>query len=142
MSDLPADVDELVDNFELFDEWDDRYRYLIELGRKLPPYPEAARDEAHKVRGCMSQVWFVKEDHPEGRLRFAGDSDAVIVKGLIAVLQVLYGGKGADEVERVPIQEIFDQIGLSQHLSMNRRNGFFSMVERLRQFSKSGNNPA
>lgn len=90
----------------------------------------------------MSQVWFVKEDHPEGRLRFAGDSDAVIVKGLIAVLQVLYGGKAADEVERVPIQEIFDQIGLSQHLSMNRRNGFFSMVERLRQFSKSGNNPA
>ncbi|MEN0061895.1 MAG: SufE family protein [Myxococcota bacterium] len=140
MSDLPADTDELIENFELFDEWDDRYRYLIELGRKLPDFPDAARDEAHKVRGCMSQVWFVQQDDPEGRLRFLGDSDAMIVKGLIALLHVLYDGKRPEEVEHVPIDNIFEQIGFSQHLSANRRNGFFSMVSRLRQFA--GNRPA
>ncbi|MEM6930314.1 MAG: SufE family protein, partial [Myxococcota bacterium] len=124
---LPADAEELVDNFDLFDEWDERYRYLIELGRKLPAYPEDARDEDHKVRGCMSQVWFVQQDDPEGRLRFEGDSDAMIVKGLIAILKVLYDGKRPDEVDDVAIDEIFEQIGFSQHLSQNRRNGFFSM---------------
>jgi len=134
-SELPADVEELVENFELFDDWDERYRYLIELGRKLPAYPEECRDDEHKVRGCMSQVWFVQQDDPEGRLRFLGDSDAMIVKGLIAVLQVLYSGRRSDEVDGVPIEEIFEKIGFSQHLSQNRRNGFFSMVSRLRHYA-------
>lgn len=90
----------------------------------------------------MSQVWFVQEDDPEGRLRFKGDSDAMIVKGLIALLQVLYDGKRPAEVDDVPIDDIFERIGFSQHLSTNRRNGFFSMVSRLRQFARSGNDPA
>lgn len=137
---LPADAEELVDNFDLFDDWDERYRYLIELGRKLPPYPEEARDDEHKVRGCMSQVWFVQRDDPEGRLRFLGDSDAMIVKGLIAILQVLYDGRTPEEVAEVPIEEVFEKIGFAQHLSQNRRNGFFSMVSRLRRFA--GHDPA
>ncbi len=135
MSDLPADAEELVDNFELFDDWDSRYRYLIELGRKLPAYPEVARDDDHKVRGCTSQVWFVQEDDPEGRLRFQGDSDAMIVKGLIAILKVLYDGKLPEEVDGIAIDDVFEQIGFSQHLSPNRRNGFYSMVARLRRFA-------
>src|SRR6185436_777644 len=98
----PTPIDEIVDNFSLLEEWDDRYRYLIELGRALPPLPEAARNDANKVRGCASQVWLSTQIKPNGGsgpiLAFDGDSDAHIVRGLIAVLFALYSGKGAKHI--------------------------------------------
>ncbi|MBX2802948.1 MAG: SufE family protein [Myxococcales bacterium] len=135
MHGLPDDSEELIDNFDLFDGWEDRYAYLIDLGRKLPPLDDAHKTDANKVRGCMSQVWFVQREDAEGRLRWDGDSDATIVRGLIAVLQVLYSGTTPDEARAVDVQGIFDRIGLGGHLSANRRNGFFAMVERLRGFA-------
>ena len=131
--------DELVENFELFDEWEDRYAYVIDLGKKLPVFPEAAQTDGHKVRGCMSQVWMVPGRDPEqpDHLLFAADSDATIVKGLIAVLAVLYAGKTADEIDAIDAEGAFSRLGLDSHLSPSRRNGLFSMVERIRGFAKA-----
>jgi cysteine desulfuration protein SufE len=130
-----VDADELIDNFDLFDDWEDRYAYLIDLGRKLPEMPPELKTDDSKVEGCLSQVWFVRTEPDSGRLHWLGDSDSSIVKGLIAVLQVLYAGKTPEEVAAVDIDGIFGQIGLERHLSMNRRNGFFAMVQRLRDFA-------
>ena len=130
---LPADVEELVENFELFDGWEERYAYLIDLGRKLPAMDDTLKTDANKVRGCMSQVWFQRRDDPE-RLAWDGDSDAAIVRGLIAILQVLFAGKTKAEAADVNVQDVFARIGLEKHLSANRRNGFFSMVSRLETY--------
>jgi len=130
-----VDTEELLENFDLFDDWEGRYAYLIDLGRKLPELPTELRQDTFKVQGCLSQVWFVPEDRGDERLHWKGDSDSAIVKGLIAVLQVLYAGKTASEVSEVDIDEVFGQIGLERHLSMNRRNGFYAMVQRLRDFA-------
>ena len=135
-SDLPTDADELVENFALFDDWEDRYGYLVDLGGKLPPLPEHEKTEDNKVRGCMSQVWFVRRPSDDGALVWHGDSDASIVKGLIAVLQVLYGGKTPEEARDVDVNAVFERLGLERHLSMNRRNGFFSMVSKLREWAR------
>lgn len=131
------DVDELSETFEMLGDWEERYRYLIELGRKLPPMPEAEHDEAHKVRGCMSQVWLAhtRLDGPPPRLEFRGDSDAHIVKGLIALLLGLTSGKTPREILDMDIAAVFTRLGLEQHISMNRRNGFYSMAERIRQMA-------
>lgn len=125
------DAEELVERFEIFDDWEERYAYLIELGRKLPPYPEEARDEAHRVRGCVSRVWLTHREEGE-TIHFDADSDAFIVKGLVAILLMLYSDKSPDEIRAVPIEQVFNDIGLSSHLTPSRRNGFFSMVERIR----------
>lgn len=131
------DIDELADTFELLGDWEERYRYLIELGRKLPPMPESEKDEAHKVRGCMSQVWLAHTRHegPPATLEFRGDSDAHIVKGLIALLLALTSGRTPREILETDIGAVFSRLGLENHISMNRRNGFFSMVERIRQMA-------
>lgn len=136
MSDT-LDLQTLGENFELLGAWEDRYRYLIDLGRELPPMPEDEKTEANKVRGCMSQVWLQVDASDDGvpRYYFRGDSDAHIVKGLIAVLFAAYSGKTAEEIGEVDIHAEFDKLGLSNHLSMNRRNGFFAMVERIRQLA-------
>ena len=127
-------IEELADTFEMLGDWEERYRYLIELGRKLPPLPAADHVEANKVRGCMSQVWMTAstEAGPPARLHFLGDSDAHIVKGLIAVLFMLYSGRTAQEIIDTDIGEAFARLGLEGHLTMNRRNGFYSMVERIK----------
>jgi cysteine desulfuration protein SufE len=123
-------------DFELLDDWEDRYRYVIELGRSLPPLPEAARTEANKVRGCVSQVW-LRTDFDAGgagwppRLSFEGDSDAHIVRGLIAILFAIYSGRRADEILRIDAQAVFRRLGLAEHLTPQRSNGFASMVERI-----------
>lgn len=132
--DNPA-LQELVDTFEMLGDWEERYRYLIELGRKLPAMPEAEHDEAHKVRGCMSQVWLAGDVGPDTRLHLRGDSDAHIVKGLIALILALTDGRTAREVLDTDIKAAFALLGLESHLSMNRRNGFFAMVERIRQMA-------
>ena len=131
-----AAIDEIIENFELLDEWDDRYRYVIELGRTLPPLPEADHNETTKVRGCASQVWLVSHVTPDGgagpALRFDGDSDAHIVRGLIAILFALYSGKSAREILATDAIAVFDRIGLREHLTPQRSNGLRSMVERIR----------
>lgn len=126
--------EELADNFELFDDWEDRYRYIIDLGKKLPDFPDSYKTDAFKVRGCMSQVWLVPSHLPgdESRFAFAADSDAHIVKGLIHVLASLYTGKVRTEVAAVDAEDAFRALGLDQHLSPSRRNGLVSMVERIK----------
>lgn len=128
------DVDDLVETFELLGDWEERYRYLIELGRKLPPMPEAEKSEDSKVRGCMSQVWLTHavEPGPPLRLKFQGDSDAHIVKGLIALLFKLCSDKTPREILDADIASIFARLGLESHITVNRRNGFYAMVERIK----------
>ena len=132
-----SSIDEIVANFDLLDEWDDRYRYLIELGRTLPPLPEADRNDANKVRGCASQVWLATSVKPNGAagpvLSFVGDSDAHIVRGLIAVLFALFSGKGAKDIVSTDAVALFEKLGLREHLTPQRSNGFRSMVDRIRR---------
>lgn len=128
-------IDEIVENFALLDEWDDRYRYLIELGRTLPPLPEEDHTEANKVRGCASQVWLVTDvkrgaDGP--LLFFQGDSDAHIVRGLVAVLLALYSGTSARHILDTDALALFEKLGLRENLTPQRSNGLRSMVERIR----------
>jgi cysteine desulfuration protein SufE len=132
---LPATAEALLSDFDLFDDWEDRYAYLVDLGRRLPPLPDALKTDQHKVQGCMSQVWFVREDRGDDRLHWRGDSDAAIVRGLIAVLQVLYEGKAYREAGAIDVEGVFRSMGLERHLTINRRNGFFSMVSKLREFA-------
>ena len=132
-----AVIDEIIENFELLDEWDDRYRYVIELGRTLPPLADAAYNEVNKVRGCASQVWLVSHVKPDGGsgplLSFEGDSDAHIVRGLIAILFALYSGRSAREILATDAIAVFDRLGLREHLTPQRSNGLRSMVERIRR---------
>ena len=133
------DVDELVESFAQLGPWEERYRYLIELGRKLPPLPEAERTEAHKVRGCMSQVWLAStlQPGPPARLELRGDSDAHIVKGLIALLFKLYAGRTPREILALDARSVFERLGLESHITINRRNGFYAMVERIRALAET-----
>ena len=124
-------LDELVDDFALFDDWEERYRYLIDLGKTLPDMDEALKTDENFVRGCTSRVWMVAEEQG-GQYHFTADSDAHIVRGLIAILLVAYQDKSAQEIGAVDIDAAFSKIGLDQHLSPNRRNGFFAMVEKIR----------
>lgn len=130
-------VEELVDNFALFDAWEDRFRYLIDLGRKLAPMDPDLKTEETKVRGCTSQVWIVDRVEPgePPRLHFIADSDAHIVKGLIAVLLEIYDGRTPQEILAVDIKDAIARLGFAQHLSPNRANGLFSMVERIRKLA-------
>jgi cysteine desulfuration protein SufE len=131
---------ELAENFALFDDWEDRYRYLIDLGRKLPVFPESQKTEINKVRGCMSQVWVVP-GHPSGdaaRFAFAADSDAHIVKGLIAVLGVLFSGQTPEAIAAIDPEAAFRELGLDQHLSPTRRNGVVAMVARIKAAAQVG----
>ncbi|AFK52406.1 SufE family protein [Tistrella mobilis] len=128
-----AATEELIENFSLFDDWEERYAYLIDLGRKLPDLPEAERTPESKVEGCMSQVWLLSEVEPGNPpvIRYRADSDSQIVRGLIAVLMTAYSGEPADRIIATDINDIFNRIGLDRHLSPNRRNGFYAMVQRI-----------
>ncbi len=127
-------IEELLENFELLETWEDRYKYVIELGKKLPSMPEEYKTEESKVRGCMSQVWFrfLPSLSSPPRIEFLADSDAFIVKGLAAILHLIYSGKTKEEAMKINLDETFKKLGLESHLSMNRRNGFYSMAERIR----------
>ena len=130
------DIKEILDNFSVLDEWDDRYRYLIELGRELPPLAQSAHNETNKVQGCASQVWLETDVRPNGGdgpvLAFSGDSDAHIVRGLIAVLFAIFSGRSAREILSTDALTLFERMGLREHLTPQRSNGFRSMVERIR----------
>ncbi len=128
-------IDELVDNFSFLDDWEDRYRYLIELGRGLDPLDDSERTPDTKVRGCASQVWLISRasgQGPDAVLSFRGDSDAHIVRGLIAVLFALYSGKTAREILATDEKAVLASLGLNDHLTPQRSNGLASMVARIK----------
>ncbi len=137
------EVEELIENFQFLDDWEDRFRYIIDLGRKLEPMDETLKTEASKVRGCTSQVWIVAETEPGGygpggpRLKFVADSDAHIVRGLIAILLQIYSGQPARDILAVDIKSAIGRLGFEQHLSPNRANGLYSMVERIRGMARA-----
>ncbi len=124
------DTAELIENFSFLENWEDRYAYLIELGNALPPMDSADKNDQTKVDGCMSQVW-LKTDIKDNVLTFVGESDAHIVRGLIAVLRIILSGKTKEEIRQTDVESVFKQLGLESHLSPTRRNGFFAMVERI-----------
>ena len=134
-------IDEIIDNFSVLDDWDDRYRYVIELGRELSPLSDGQRTETNKVQGCASQVWLATTVKPGGEggpdLTFVGDSDAHIVRGLIAILLALYSGKSAREILASDAVALFNRLGLREHLTPQRSNGFKSMVERIKVDARS-----
>jgi cysteine desulfuration protein SufE len=128
-------IETLKEDFAVIDEWEDRYRYVIELGRAMPPLAEAERIPANKVQGCASQVWIAAHQEKNGsepRLSFTGDSDALIVKGLIAIIFRLFSGKAASEILAIDAGVILDELGLREHLTPQRSNGVASMVTRIK----------
>jgi cysteine desulfuration protein SufE len=136
---MPSDhmtIDDLIENFSLLEDWDDRYRYVIELGRGLPPLAEREHSAANKVQGCASQVWLATSVAGNGArgpmLTFLGDSDAHIVRGLIAILFVVFSGKPAKDILSIDAVALFERLGLREHLTPQRSNGFRAMVERIK----------
>lgn len=129
-----ASFEDIRSDFEFLDEWDDRYKYLIDLGRNLEPYPEAHRDDAHKVRGCASQVWLHAE-HENGAIFLKGDSDAHIVKGLVALLLALFSGKPPQEMLSIDPEAELKPFDLTDHLTPQRSNGLHSMIKRIREIA-------
>lgn len=129
-------IDELIENFALFDDWEEKYQYLIELGEKLPPLEDKYKTDAFKVSGCQSQVWLVPI-FTDGKLSFRGDSDAVMVKGIIAVVMEIYRNKSAQEIKEIEVEKIFAKLGLGEHLTLSRRNGMMSMVDKIKFYAAS-----
>ena len=131
--------DEIKDTFDFLEAWEDRYRYVIDLGKALPEMDEALLVDATKVPGCASQVWIaprIEGEGSEARVFFDGTSDALIVKGLIAILMALYSGKPAGEILQTDAQAAFSALGLDQHLSSQRSNGLRAMVARIREIAE------
>ena len=139
-------IDEILENFALLEEWDDRYRYVIELGRTLAPLADEAHVDANKVQGCASQVWLVTHKKPNGAagpvLTFEGDSDAHIVRGLIAILFALYSGKTAKAIVDTDALATFDRMGLRENLTPQRSNGLRSMIQRIQAEARAALAPA
>lgn len=129
------DIERIFEDFEFLDEWEDRYRYVIDLGRDLPPFPESARTPQNKVQGCVSQVWLetTRGDGPDPVMRFAGDSDAHIVRGLVAIMLALFSGRRASEIAKIDAEAVLKRLGLDEHLTPQRANGLRSMVARIRR---------
>lgn len=132
---MPTTLQTIRDDFAFLDDWEDRYRYIIELGSDLPPYPEDARDAAHKVQGCVSQVWLLthRTDERDPVLTFDGDSDAHIVRGLVAIMLALFSGKHASEIEQTDAENFMNELGLDEHLTPQRANGLRSMIKRIKR---------
>lgn len=139
---IDAVLDEIESEFDLLGDWEERYRHVIDLGRGLEPLRAHERTDANKVRGCASQVWLVTEPLADGRLTFRGDSDAHIVRGLIAILLRLYSGRSSDEILAFDARGAFKRLGLTGALSAQRSNGLFSMTERIRRDAARAASPA
>ena len=143
MSTVPITIDELLETFEDLQEWEERYGFLIELGAELPEMDKSLKNDSTKVDGCMSQVWMVADvsthessDDRQPRLEITADSDSIIVKGLIAVLLALFNGHTPQEVDQRDPEGVFEKLGLKQHLSGQRRNGLYAMVQRIKTLAK------
>ena len=136
---MASTIQTIRDDFALLDEWEDRYRYIIELGQDLPPYPETARDDMHKVRGCVSQVWLNthRGQGNDPRMMFDGDSDAHIVRGLVAIMLALFSGRRASEILKTDAEDTMRALGLDEHLTPQRANGLRSMVKRIKEEAAS-----
>lgn len=128
------DIADLIENFSVLDDWEDKYEYLIDLGEKLPLLDEKYKTDEWKVSGCQSQVWLVPERQGE-ILTFKGDSDAVMVKGIIAVILAIYRNKSVQEIKKIEVDKIFAKLGLQEHLSLSRRNGMMSMVDKIKYYA-------
>lgn len=128
-------LDDVVDTFELLGDWDQRYEYLVELGRRLPPLPETARVEDNRVKGCMSQVWVSAYRDPEAkdRIRYHGECDTTIIRGVLTLLIQLVDRRNIDEIERLDVDEFFERLRLDDHLSPNRHVGVFAIVELMKK---------
>lgn len=133
-----AKVQDLIDDFAFLSDWEDRYMHVIDMGKALSPLADSEKIDANKVKGCVSQVWLVTEaDAAAGTLGFRGDSDAHIVKGLVAVILVMYDGQTPGEILKVDAAPILQQLGLSEHLSPQRSNGLKAMIERIRTIASA-----
>lgn len=130
------DQEELHETLLFLDDWMDRYQHIIDMGKTLAALADDEKNDVSKVTGCLSQVWLVRDDKGDGKLHLRGDSDSAIVRGLIAVLFVLYDDKTADEARAVDLDAFFADVGLQEHLSPNRRNGFYAMVQRILGFAQ------
>ena len=131
-------IEKFIANFEQLDDWEERYGYLIDVGKKLPGLPDAEKVEENRVHGCQAMVWMIMEPDPDrhGALRFRADSDAFIVRGLIAVLQLIYNGRTPEEMLKTDAKSTLSGLGLDKHLSPTRKNGLFAMVERIRTLAR------
>ena len=131
-------ADDLTDAFEMFDDWEDKYRFLIDLGRKLPALPDSEKTEENRIHGCQSRVWVIAEKQASAEgdvITFVADSDSDIVKGLIAILRRVYYGQTADKILQFDIEGLLHRLELDQHLSMNRRNGLHEMIQRIKRLA-------
>jgi len=140
---MTTNLEQLVDDFELFDNWEDRYRYLIDMGQNLPAMDDALKTDQNIVRGCTSKVWMFsrieKDEQGNNVLHFVADSDAQIVRGLIHILSIAFEGQKFEDIKSVDMDKWFEKLGLSQHLSPNRRNGFFAMVSKIQSYADNVN---
>jgi len=129
------DIQDIINDFELFDDWEDKYAYVISLGKKLPSMDKNLKDEAHRVEGCVSNVWIDLQYNSErGEILMQADSDAQIVKGLASIICLAVNGKKASDLKSFDLLALFKQMGLEEHLTPNRRNGFYSMVNKVKAF--------
>ena len=136
MSTATHSINELVESFELLGDWESRFAYLIDLGKGLPSLDEVDQCEKNRVRGCQAQVWLKFEPTDDGCIDIIADSDAFIVKGLIAVMLAIYSGKTAEEILAIDGQAQLDRLQLASHLSPTRKNGLFAMVQRVRELAE------
>lgn len=127
-------VEELIDNFSFLDGWEEKYQYVIDLGHKLEPLDEKFKTDDWKVKGCQSQVWLVPQIQ-NGVFHFKGNSDAILVKGIISIVLLIYNDKTADEIKNIDVTKIFVKLGLEENLTPSRRNGMLSMVEKIKQYA-------
>lgn len=127
-------VEELIDNFSFLDGWEEKYQYVIDLGHKLEPLDEKFKTDDWKVKGCQSQVWLVPQIR-NGIFHFKGDSDAILVKGIISIVLLIYNDKTADKIKNIDVTKIFVKLGLEENLTPSRRNGMLSMVEKIKQYA-------
>ena len=135
----PAHIQELIDDFEFMDDWEERYMHVIDLGKDLKALTPDEHNDDTRVKGCVSQVWLVKDQDPEAsdRLFYRGDSDAHIVKGLVAITIHIFSGQSAETILEINIEDIMDRLGLSEHLSLQRSNGLKAMIGRIQQDAKA-----
>lgn len=134
----PENAQELIDDFAFLDGWEERYMHVIDLGKSMPELPESDRIEANKVRGCASQVWLVSERNESGHLEFRGDSDAHIVRGLVAISTRIFSDQADETIRNLDAEQFFGELGLSEHLSSQRANGLRSMVARIKREAGAG----
>jgi cysteine desulfuration protein SufE len=128
------DIEELIENFSFFENWEEKYQYVIDLGHKLEPLDDSFKTEEWKVKGCQSQVWLVPSFN-NGHLHFKGDSDAILVRGIIAIVLLIYNDKTPEEIKSIDVTKIFAKLGLEENLTPSRRNGMLSMVAKIREYA-------